>query len=498
MLWCESMRSGRIPTDLKVGQITPVHKSGPRSEAKDYRPITLTSHIIKIIERVITKKLVDYLDANLLFNARQHGFRRNRSCLSQLMDHFQNILNILETGSNADVIYLDFAKAFDKVDHGILIRKLAKIGVGGNLLIWIHEFLDNRKQIVKVANCQSGNECVISGVTQGTVLGPTLFLIFIGDIDEELEHAQASSFADDTRVVMKVSNDADFADLQSDLNVLYQWSVTNNMMFNGTKFQHLCYGPPQDGRAYKTPQGEHIVKSADVKDLGITMSASADFETQVNDSAVKGSQMAGWILRTFQTRDPVPMMTLFRAMVLPLVEYNCQIWSPKKLFLIRKLESVQRHFTAKIAGTAGMSYGERLKYLNIYSLERRRDRYAIIYTWKIIQGLAPNLLGKYNIRYVDTNLRLGRYCLLPNLNHSAPLYVQTLKENSFCVHGPKLFNALEKNLRNFDGSLQTFKSKLDKFLATIEDAPLVPTEPQVATSNSLLDQVVRARLRLRL
>ena len=381
------------------------------------------------------------------------------------------------------------------MDHGILIRKLVQIGVGGQFLVWIHEFLHNRQQIVKISESLSSSEHVVSGVPQGTVLGPILFLIFVGDIDGELNHAQASSFADDTRVVMKVSNDSDHANLQSDLEVLYQWSRVNNMMFNGSKFQHLRYGPQKDGRAYLTPEGEQIVMSSDIRDLGITMSASGSFETQINDSVIKGSQMAGRILRTFQTREPIPMMTLFKAMVLPVVEYCCQVWSPKKLYLIRKIESVQRHFTAKVAGTTGMSYGERLKFLRIYSLERRRDRYAIIYVWKIIQGLAPNLLGKDCIRHVDTNLRMGRHCLLPSLNHNAPRYVQTFRENSFCVHGPKLFNVLDRSLRNFDGTLQTFKNHLDKFLATIGDIPLDPTDPQVASSNSLVDQVAQARIR---
>ena len=191
------------------------------------------------------------------------------------------------------------------------------------------------------------------------------------------------------------------------------------------------------------------------------------------------------------------MMILYKALVLPILEYCCQIWSPKKLGLIKRIESVQRHFTAKLSGTADMKYKERLTFLKIYSLERRRDRYAIIYIWKIIQGLVPNLLGKDRIRPVDTNVRLGRYCVLPNLNHNAPRYVQTLRENSFCVSGPKLFNILDKDLRNFDGTLETFKRKLDQFLATVTDIPVDPNEPQVVTSNSLIDQVAQGRLRLR-
>ena len=496
ILWRESMRSGKIPDRLKLGLIIPVHKNGPRSQARNYRPITLTSHIIKIFERVLTKKLIEYLDANLLLNDRQHGFRKGRSCLSQLIDHYQDLLNIMEDRSSADVIYLDFAKAFDKVDHGILIRKLVEIGVNGNVLVWIFEFLTNRQQIVKVSGSRSSGACVVSGVPQGTVLGPILFLIFVGDIDSRLRNAQASSFADDTRVVLQICSETDTYNLQNDLNVLYEWSRTNNMMFNGSKFEHLRYGHHQINRNYLTPEGEPINMITDTRDLGITMSSSGNFDKHINNISLKGSQMAGWTLRTFKTRDPFPMMMLFKAMVFPIVEYCCQIWSPKKLYQIRSLESVQRHFTANLAGTAGMSYRQRLKFLKLYSLERRRDRYAIIYVWKIMQGMVPNLTSSDRIKCSDS-LRLGRFCQIPSLNHSAPRYVQTLRENSFCVHGPRLFNVLEKNLRDFNGSLDTFNKNLDKYLDTVEDVPIDPTEPQVVASNSLLDQAAQACSRLR-
>ena len=161
----------------------------------------------------------------------------------------------------------------------------------------------------------------------------------------------------------------------------------------------------------------------DIECLGITIGANKDFESQVNNSALKGSQMAGRILRTFKTRDPVPMMMLYKALVQPMVEYCCQIWSPKKLCLIKKLESVQRHYTAKLSGTAGMSYRERLSFLKLYFLERRRDRYAVIYIWKIIQGHSPNFPGRDRTIHVCTNERRGRYCVLPDLNRSAPQYV---------------------------------------------------------------------------
>ena len=227
------------------------------------------------------------------------------------------------------------------------------------------------------------------------------------------------------------------------------------------------------------------------------MSADANFDGHINEICSKGRSMAGWIMRTFSTRAPVPMVTLFRALVLPTMEYCCQLWSPTKQYLIRNIESVQRNFTAKIVGTEGLKYGERLKFLRMYLLERRRDRYAVIYVWKIVQGLVPNMLGSDRIRSTNSNPRLGRYCLLPPLNNKAPKYVQTLRENSFSVRGPKLFNELEADLRNFDGSLDAFKRRLDKYLATVDDKPYDPTEPQMADTNSLKDQIICARLRSR-
>ena len=155
IIWQKSIRENEIPPKLKLGIITPIHKGGSKTDPKQYRPVTLTSHIIKLFERVIVKKLGMVMRERGLFNAGQHGFREGRSCLSQLLEHQQKIINILEEGDTADVVYLDFSKAFDKVDHSVLIRKLREMGVGGELLCWIENFLTDRKQVVVVDGVQS-------------------------------------------------------------------------------------------------------------------------------------------------------------------------------------------------------------------------------------------------------------------------------------------------------------------------------------------------------
>ena len=211
LLWKQSFEMGVIPDQFKSSFIAPLFKKDSKTNPANYRPVSLTSHIIKIFERVVRKYLVEYLESNKLISDKQHGFRKGRSCLTQLLSHMDTILQNNLSGAETDVIYLDYAKAFDKVDHNILLQKLSLYGIKGKLHTWLTQFLRDRQQVVVVDGHKSHPAPVISGVPQGTVLGPVLFLLIIysiGDIDPNII---ISCFTDDSKkflMMLNISNPA--------------------------------------------------------------------------------------------------------------------------------------------------------------------------------------------------------------------------------------------------------------------------------------------------
>ena len=219
-----SMDTAEIPDILKLGFICPILKPEClRERAASWRPVSLTSHIIKTLERVLRRKIVSHLEDNNLMNPDQHGSRQRRSCLSQLLEHHDEILKMMEEGNNVDVIYTDFEKAFEKVDHLKLLQKMKKqLGIQGKIGKWIQNFLKRRKQQVLIEETKSEESKVTSGAVQGSVLGPIFFLIFISDMTKDVT-ANIKLFVDDAKVKDTINDEEDVEELQSNLDKLYDW-----------------------------------------------------------------------------------------------------------------------------------------------------------------------------------------------------------------------------------------------------------------------------------
>jgi hypothetical protein len=320
---------------------------------------------------VIRKRLVTFLESHNILNSTQHGFRAGRSCLSQLIAHYDKILTLLDQGTNIDVIYLDFAKAFDKLDFNITLANLKSLGIDGKIGRWLQSFLTNRHQSVIVNGVKSDTA---PGIPQGSVIGPLLFLILIGDIDKNVVHSFLSSFADDTRIGMAISSPQDAQLLQQDLEAVYRWAEENNMLFNDKKFDALRYGTNQelkDSTSYLSNNGTKIQVKDSTKDLGVIMSASADFKKHIDSLVETVKDLSSWILRSFKSRSKLIMLQLWKSIVIPRLDYCSQLWNPHQSNLITQLEDPQKDFIRNIYGFRHKSYWESLNDLGLYSLQRR-------------------------------------------------------------------------------------------------------------------------------
>ena len=424
----------------------------------------------------------------------QHGSKIGRSTLSQLLEHHREIIKMLENGHNVDSIYFNFAKAFDKCDHGIVMGKVKTLGVSGKLGRWIHNFLTGRQQKVVVNGKSSSSSHVTSGVPQGTVLGALLFLIYISDIGDNIESIK-KIYVDDTKVKKAIANVEDVEILQADLDKLYDWAKSNNMVFNGKKFQIVRYGPNEDMKMdtiYFTDETNEVIEQFEtLRDLGVIISETATFDAHIEHVSKKVRQKIGWVLRTFYCRQTQFMKTIFKSLILPHIDYCSQLWMPLKATGIQEIEKLQKYFMNRIPEIKGLNYWDQLIQMKMLSLQRRQERYRILYVWKIMEGQAPNC----GLTWTSSEGRTGRKCDVPQRNTKATAAIQTLREQTFQVNGPQLFNSLPGYLRNISSCpLDDFKFKLDKYLQKIPDEPnvrgLTPggCTAEARPSNSILDQ----------
>ena len=436
LLWRSSLDGGCIPPELLLVLICPIHKGGSRSVTKNYRPVALTSHLIKVFERVVRVALVAHIDRQGLLPDGQHGSRSKRSTLTQLVSHWDNIMEGLENGDGVDCVYLDFSKAFDKVETGVLLHKLRDGRVLGKVGCWLAAFLDSkyRQQAVAVEGRVSGLSPVLSGVPQGTVLGPILFLLHIADISREVSpETRTTSYVDDTRACRCIKSIADSQALQQDLLGIYRWAEDVNMVFNSDKFECLRFWPgktPKPDIQYLSPDNTPIEEKIHLRDLGVELCSDLSFSTHIQNLVTATTRLIGWVLRTFRRRSRMIMLTIWKTLIQSKIDYCSQLWCPTDQASIKSLESLCRQFTSQIEGLGDLDYWTRLKELKLYSQERRRERYRIIFIWKCLHGYVDGY-------HLNTNVspRRGRFIELPTYAAKAPAGARQARESSLAVHG---------------------------------------------------------------
>lgn len=462
-----SIRTKTIPWEWKEGVISAIFKKGNKNHPGNYRPVSLTSIICKTMETLVRNTIIEHMKQNNLFSNKQYGFISGRSTSLQLLEVLDQWTRALDEDNNVDCIYMDYQKAFDTVPHRRLIGKLESYGVQNPILGWIENFLSNRKQRVQINGNYSEWMPVTSGIPQGSVLGPLLFVIFINDLPG-LVTSSTYLFADDTKIFRIITDQTDHNILQGDLNLLTEWSDTWLLRFHPDKCKHMHISKYTTEQPYSYQlKGKDLETIEIEKDIGVIIDKKLSFEDHINEKIKKAHSMSALIRRTFENLDSKTFLPLYKALVRSQLDYASSVWSPYKNTWIEKIEEVQRRATRQIQGMKNLTYPERLKKLKLPTLAYRRVRGDMIETYKIINGLYDPDASSLIKLAKDSGTRISSR--KNTVKISTQWHKSDLRKYSFANRISKVWNNLPEEIVKAP-TLNTFKNRLDGYWS---DQPLV-------------------------
>jgi len=453
-LYNQSLQTGNLPSDWLTASVTPVFKKGNRSLASNYRPISLVSVACKILEHCIVSHVMEHFDKYNILSPFQHGFRKNRSCESQLALTIHDILTKHSRSGRVDIAVLDFSKAFDTVPHTRLLTKLKHYGVTGNTLSWIKTFITGRTQRVVVEGRGSRLADVRSGVPQGTCLGPVLFLAFINDLPCHVQ-TQIRLFADDCLLYQPVSSVEDSLVLQRDLKALEAWSDAWGLRFNAQKCHVISTGKESHPFFYQL-NGTILKQVRSHPYLGVELADSLSFSAHIANITKTASQKLGFLRRNLRHCPHALRSLSYFALVRSGLEYCSSVWDPHLARDIQQLERVQRNAARFVCGEfrrgpeiSVTALLERLKWPTL--AERRRSARLVLF-YKAHTGVVAipldNILTKADGRTRGAHSNYKQFATKSNL-----------VLNSFIPKTVKQWNSLDLDIKT-SSTVAEFKNRL--------------------------------------
>lgn len=344
IIYNKCLSHGVFPDVWKRANIVPIHKSGPKSDVTTYRPISLLSTLSKLFEKLVHNEIYPVLRRVILDE--QHGFVRNRSCVSNLLIFSSHLFESIDNGQQIDVVYTDFQKAFDKVDHKLLLNKIAFNGIRGDLLRWFVSYITNRSQKVVINGYESNAINVTSGVPQGSILGPLLFILFINDVKHCFKHSQFLLYADDLKIYKKINNHTDCIEFQSDLDCFFDYCSYNKLYLSYSKCHSITFTKKQIVTNFNYSLGSTTLsKVTSLRDLGVHLDSKLHLDVHVDNIVNKAYQMFGFVMRASREfRRPSTYLHLYKSIIRPQLEYAVPIWNPYYKKYSEMIEVVQRKY----------------------------------------------------------------------------------------------------------------------------------------------------------
>ena len=450
-----SLLKGELPKDWKRANIVPIFKGGSRENPLNYRPVSLLSVVGKLCETLVKDTWTEHLEKTEVLTSHQYGFRKGSSCTSNLLAFYSKVIDTVQEREGwADGVYLDLKKAFDKVPHKRLLWKIKNYGgVRGRLLDWMKNYLRGREMRTVIRNEGSPWLEVTSGVPQGSVLGPIMFGIYVNDLVEGIG-SYINLFADDAKLLRRVNNVDDCRKLQEDLDKVGEWGRKWQMEFNPKKCRVMEFGKSKRRVHwdYKM-EGVGLVKTNEEVDLGVTVTEGLTPDRHIHKVTAKANNLLRRVKMAFTYLDKDMMRKIIVTMVRPILEYAAVVWSPHKKKNVRKLERVQRAATKMAPELRDLNYEERLKEMELGTLESRRERGDLINIFKMVNGLdrtGEDLLNR------DTSVTRGHGRKLKKER-----CLRDIKKFSFPHRTVGMWNGLEEDIVNA-ASMHSFKARLDK------------------------------------
>ncbi len=426
IIFSKSLSSGILPSDWKTANVVPVFKKGNRHDASNYRPVSLTSICCKTLEHIIASHIMTHLTDHSILTDTQHGFRSGRSCESQLVGFVGEVAKSLDTNKQVDVAVLDFSKAFDRVPHQRLLSKARHYGISGNINNWLASFLIGREQRVLLDGSASSSVPVSSGVPQGTVLGPILFLIYINDLGQDI-NCQIRLFADDCILYKEIKSLEDTKTLQENLDTLTRWEDRWQMSFNVKKCHILTISRKrQNIVARYSLRGSQLDRVDSATYLGVEISNTLSWDLHIKKVTSKANRVLGMLRRNLKGAPPNTKALAYKSIVRPLLEYSSPVWDPHTENQKKQLESVQRRAARFVYNNYRMiptpanqplspwttnSVTHMLTTLTWKSLEQRREEARLTLFYKAVHGAVA----------IPVNQFLAPIVQYRNTRHSHPL-----------------------------------------------------------------------------
>lgn len=446
-LFNKSLSSGYFPKLWKQSYIIPLFKSGSKSEVRNYRGIAKLSSIPKLLEKMLTDNLSHHVSC--LLSSCQHGFRKSRSTITNILQLTTTVNEGFVRGLQTDVIYTDFSKAFDKVNHNLLLTKLSHMGFTDSFLKWLRSYLTNRTQQVKFRNVLSRNILVTSGVPQGSHLGPVLFTLFINDLPTIINNAMVLMYADDVKLSLTLNNLSDEQLLQSDIDSLFRWCNVNFMELNIKKCKQMSFYRSNQIYTSYYIDDNRLDLADSFMDLGILLDKKLNFRSHLSLTVNKSNGVLGFIKRWCKEfSDPYVTKQLFISLVRPILEYGCVIWDPYYTIHINLIESVQKQFLIFCLRGLGWnsyrlpSYEARLGLIKLPSLKSRRTMLCVSFMMGLINGNtdAEYLLNKL---FLNVPVRPTRNFQFFYTNFHRSNYANNDPFRRLCVTFNKLYHLIE-------------------------------------------------------